>query len=122
MADAIYASREETKNWELRVPLKAFIKYKGFKVIVVAMTPLESLGEQAFDDAIVHGHSVDNWKIDFMLVEALTLVLDRLHLKPYFSEVHYQKVQIHMGANLKILQTVVDPFREIKALDPASFT
>lgn len=57
-----------------------------------------------------------------MLVEALTLVLDKMHLKPYFSEVHYQKVQIHMGANLKIMETVNDPFRDIKALDPASFT
>jgi hypothetical protein len=45
-----------------------------------------------------------------------------MHLKPYFSEVHYQKVQIHMGANLKIMETVNDPFRDIKALDPASFT
>lgn len=56
-----------------------------------------------------------------MLVEALTLVLDRLHLKPYFSEVHYQKVQIHMGANLRILETANDPFAQIKALDPAIF-
>jgi hypothetical protein len=103
VANALYAVREETRQWELRVPLKAFVKYKGFKALVVAVTPLETLSEQAFEDAIVHGHSVDNWKIHFTLVEALTLILDRLHLKPYFSEVHYQKVQIHMGANLKIL-------------------
>ncbi len=85
VANAIYSTRYDTKGWELRVPLKALIKYKGFKVIVVAMTPLDSFNEQIFDDSIVHGSSVDNWKIDFMLVEALTLILDKLKLKPYFS-------------------------------------
>jgi hypothetical protein len=31
------------------------------------------------------------------------VILSALKLKPYFSEVHYQKVQIHLGSNLKIL-------------------
>lgn len=30
-------------NKELRVPLKAMVKYKGFKVLVCAMTPLDRL-------------------------------------------------------------------------------
>ena len=89
----------------LRVPLKALIKYKGFKVLVRAMTPLDKLRDTEFDDAIVHGNSSDNWKIDFLLVENLTLLLDNLKLKPYFSEVHYQKVQIHLGSSLKVLKT-----------------
>jgi hypothetical protein len=111
----------ETLNWELRVPLKALVKYKGFKVIVVSMTPLDLLNEQSFDDSIVHGHSVDNWKIHFMIVEVLTVILNNVHLKPYFSEVHYQKVQIHLGSNLKIMETSPNPFVEIKNLDPPSF-
>lgn len=40
VADALYCAREETEGWELRVPLKALVKYKGFKAIVVAVTPL----------------------------------------------------------------------------------
>ncbi len=55
--------------------MKALIKYKGFKVLVTATTPLDFLTEQQFDDIIVHGNSSDNWKIDFMLVENLTLIL-----------------------------------------------
>lgn len=104
IANAIYDSRWEFSK-ELRVPLKAFIKYKGFKVLVCAITPLDSLNEQEFDDAILHGHSSDNWKIHFMLVENLTHILNKLYLKPYFSEVHYQKVQIHLGSNLKVVET-----------------
>ena len=86
------------------------------------MTPLDSLGEDQFDDAIIHGNSTDNWKIDFLLVENLTLLLDVLKLKPYFSEVHYQKVQIHLGSNLKVLKTANDPYSNIRLLDPASFS
>jgi hypothetical protein len=50
------------------------------------------------------------------LGEYLTLLLDRLKLKPYFCEVHYQKVQIHLGSNLKILETQENPFRGVKNL------
>lgn len=75
IANVLYAQRQNFKA-ELRVPLKAFVKYKGFKVLVSAMTPLDSLPEQHFDDSIVHGNSSDNWKIDFMLVENLTTILD----------------------------------------------
>lgn len=56
-----------------------------------------------------------------MLVENLTDLLDCLHLKPYFSEVHYQKVQIHLGSTLKVLRTEKDPFSSIKALDQNAF-
>ena len=44
-----------------------------------------------------------------------------MHLKPYFSEVHYQKVQIHFGSSLKVLKTDIDPYADIKALDQNSF-
>ncbi len=87
----------------MRVPLKMLVRYKGFKAIVSSMTPLDTLNEQAFDDAIIHGHSSDNWKIDFMMAQNLTTILDVIYLKPYFTEVHYQKVQIHLGSNLKVL-------------------
>lgn len=56
-----------------------------------------------------------------MLVENLHLILDHLKLKPYFSEVHYQKVQIHLGSNLKVLQSQENPYASIKALDPNAF-
>lgn len=69
----------------------------------------------------MHGNSTDNWKIDFLLVENLTIILDHLKLKPYFSEVHYQKVLIHLGSNLKIGKTQEDPYSAIKALDSAAF-
>jgi hypothetical protein len=67
VANAMYEVRNKI-NKELRVPLKALVKYKGFKVLVRAITPLDELQEQQFDDAIVHGNSSDNWKIDFVLV------------------------------------------------------
>lgn len=44
------------------------VRYKGFKVLVCAMTPLDYLNELEYDDAIVHGNATDNWKIDFLLV------------------------------------------------------
>ncbi len=34
---------------------------------------------------------------------------------------HYQKVQIHLGANLKVLDSVKDPFSTIKKLKPSAF-
>ena len=90
--------------------------------MVSAITPLDFMNEQAFDDSILHGHSSDNWKIDFMIVEYLTTIINKLRLKPYFSEVHYQKVQIHLGSNLKILKTKENPYSMIKELDPNSFS
>ena len=56
-----------------------------------------------------------------MLVEILTDILDCMYLKPYFSEVHYQKVQIHLGSSLKVLKTDIDPYADIKALDQNAF-
>lgn len=42
VANSIYDMRKEWTK-ELRVPLKALIKYKGFKILVCAMTPLDFL-------------------------------------------------------------------------------
>ena len=67
IANALFELRHSFKA-EIRVPLKALVKYKGFKVLVSAMTPLDALPQQEFDDSIVHGNSSDNWKIDFMLI------------------------------------------------------
>lgn len=46
VANAIYELRYELKNWELRIPLKALVKYKGFKFLAVAMTPQDELVDQ----------------------------------------------------------------------------
>lgn len=40
-----HGSSRGPEQKELRVPLKAIVKYKGFKVLVCAMTPLDKLGE-----------------------------------------------------------------------------
>lgn len=48
-------------------------------------------------------------------------IVDSMQLKPYFSEVHYQKVHIHLGPMLKMVKTPVNPFEKIKELDPESF-
>ena len=58
IANALFELRHSFKA-EIRVPLK---------VLVSAMTPLDALPQQEFDDSIVHGNSSDNWKIDFMLI------------------------------------------------------
>ena len=43
VANSIYELRNKWRM-ELRVPLKAIVKYKGFKVLVCAMTPLDIVG------------------------------------------------------------------------------
>jgi hypothetical protein len=69
----------------MRVPLTALIKYKGFKAFVRTLTPLDELNDKDYDNAIIHGNSSDNWKIDFTLADFLIVIIDQLKLKPYFS-------------------------------------
>ena len=47
-------------------------------------------------------------------MDNLSTIADTLKLKPYNSEVHYQRVQIHLGTSLKVIETEVDPFSSIK--------
>lgn len=87
----------------LRVPLIALVKYKGFKVLARAWTPADDLDQRQLDDAIIHGNCSDNWKSNFLMMEDLSSIADSLKLKPYNSEVHYQRVQIHLGTSLKVI-------------------
>jgi hypothetical protein len=117
VANAIHQKQIEfTKT--IRVPLIAFIKYKGFKILVRAWTPMDLLDLNELDDAIIHGNCSDNWKSNFLMMDSLSTIADSIKLKPYNSEVHYQRVQIHLGTSLKVVETQTDPFSNIKKLDP----
>jgi hypothetical protein len=117
VANAIHKTQLQlVKN--IRIPLIALIKYKGFKVLVRAWTPTDDLDRRRLDDAIIHGNCTDNWKSNFLIMDILSTIADTLKLKPYNSEVHYQRVQIHLGTSLKVIETDNDPFGSIKQLDP----
>jgi hypothetical protein len=84
VANAIHQKQIEfTKT--IRVPLIAFIKYKGFKILVRAWTPIDLFDQNTLDDAIIHGNCSDNWKSNFLMMDNLSTIADSMKLKPYNS-------------------------------------
>jgi hypothetical protein len=70
---------------EIRVPLMAFIKYKGFKVIVRSITPVDKYDPKEAEDLTIHGNGIDTWKSNFLAVDDLNIITEDLKLKPYNS-------------------------------------
>lgn len=45
VADAIFNLKKKI-NSKIRIPLSAFVKYKGFKILVRALTPCDLMSEK----------------------------------------------------------------------------
>ena len=117
VANTIHINQQQFTK-AMRVPLVALVKYKGIKVFVRACTPIDDYDAHKLDDSIIHGNCTDNWKSNFLMMDNLSTVADLMKLKPYNSQVHYQRVQIHLGTALKVIESEENPFKKIKALDP----
>lgn len=59
----------------------------------------------------------DNWKTHFFLVDDLNMVLEAMNLKPYNSELYFQRIVIHLGIELQLISTKDDPFQKIRRYD-----
>lgn len=75
----------------------SFFKYKGIKALVRALTNCDSLNEKEKDQMLLHGNMSDNWKTHFFLVDDLNMILEAMNLKPYNSELYFQRIVIHLG-------------------------
>ena len=74
IAHEIY-NRRNKLDPKIRVPLIALVKYKGFKILVQAITPVDSMPQKIKYEKILHGNCEETWKNHFFLVDDLNVLL-----------------------------------------------
>ena len=83
-AHTIYTLKDKVREGT-RVPLHGLIKYKGFKVMVRALTPIDKYSHKDRENRVLHGVCEESWKTHFFIQDDLLLISQTQNMKPYNS-------------------------------------
>jgi hypothetical protein len=97
VADILAILKRTTKSVEMRVPLAAMIKYKGFKALCTMNIPISG------DETIIYGLPAEGgFKINSSISDDLKDICKGLKLRQYNSEVRFSNVTIYLDPRCQV--------------------
>lgn len=93
----ILAMLKKSRDVEMRVPLAAFVKYRGFKAICVMNVPIDG------DATIIYGLPAEGgFKINSSISDELKDICKGLNLRPYSSEVRFSNITVYLDPRCQV--------------------